>query len=73
MADSNSPNAASFNTYAEAPARNDSTTYCPSACIDNMMIFDPKVITNPAGVRSVEWLKTLKPDFVKMDVPTFKQ
>ena len=41
--------------------------------LDNMMIFDPKVITNPAGVRSVEWLKTLKPEFVKMDVPTFKQ
>jgi branched-chain amino acid transport system substrate-binding protein len=38
-----------------------------------MMIFDPKTITNPAGVRSVEWLKTLKPEFVKMDVPTFKQ
>jgi branched-chain amino acid transport system substrate-binding protein len=38
-----------------------------------MMIFDPKVITNPAGVRSVEWLKTLKPEFVKMDVPIFKQ
>jgi branched-chain amino acid transport system substrate-binding protein len=41
--------------------------------LDNMMIFDPKVITNPAGMRSVEWLKTLKPEFVKMDVPTFKQ
>jgi branched-chain amino acid transport system substrate-binding protein len=41
--------------------------------LDNMMIFDPKVITNPAGIRSVEWLKTLKPEFVKMDVPTFKQ
>jgi branched-chain amino acid transport system substrate-binding protein len=40
--------------------------------LDNIMIFDPKMITNPAGVRSVEWLKTLKPDFVKMDVPTFK-
>jgi hypothetical protein len=24
-------------------------------------------------VRSVEWLKTLKPDFVKIEVPTFKQ
>src|SRR5829696_5266440 len=41
--------------------------------LDNMMIFDPKVITNPAGVRSVDWLKTLKPEFVNMDVPTFKQ
>ena len=41
--------------------------------LDNMMIFDPKVMTNPPGIRSVEWLKTLKPDFVKIDVPTFKQ
>lgn len=41
--------------------------------LDNIMIFDPKVITNPAGVRSVEWLKTLKPEFVKMDVPIFEQ
>ena len=41
--------------------------------LDNMMIFDPKVITNPAGVRSVDWLKTLKPEFVNMDVPTFRQ
>src|ERR1700760_4467477 len=41
--------------------------------LDNMMIFDPKTITNPAGVRSVEWLKTLKPEMVKIDVPTFKQ
>jgi branched-chain amino acid transport system substrate-binding protein len=31
------------------------------------------VITNPAGVRSVDWLKMLKPEFVNMDVPTFKQ
>jgi branched-chain amino acid transport system substrate-binding protein len=38
-----------------------------------MMVFDPRVITTPAGMRSVEWLKTLKPDFVKIDVPTFKQ
>jgi branched-chain amino acid transport system substrate-binding protein len=41
--------------------------------LDNMMIFDPKVITNPPGVKSVDWLKTLKPEFVKTDVPTFKQ
>lgn len=40
--------------------------------LDNMMIFDPVKITTPAGKRSVEWLKTLGPDFVKMDVPTFK-
>lgn len=40
--------------------------------LDNMMIFDPKTITNPPGVKSVDWLKTLKPDFVNMNVPTFK-
>lgn len=40
--------------------------------LDNMMIFDAKTITTPAGTKSVEWLKTLGPDFVKMNVPTFK-
>jgi branched-chain amino acid transport system substrate-binding protein len=36
------------------------------------MVFDPGTITAPPGMRSVEWLKTLKPEFVKIDVPTFK-
>ena len=40
--------------------------------LDNMMIFDPAKITAPAGQKSVDWLKTLGPDFVKMDVPVFK-
>ena len=40
--------------------------------LDNMMIFDAAKITTPAGQKSVEWLKTLKPDFAKMDVPVFK-
>jgi branched-chain amino acid transport system substrate-binding protein len=40
--------------------------------LDDMMIFDPAKITTPPGMKSVEWLKTLGPDFVKMDVPTFK-
>jgi branched-chain amino acid transport system substrate-binding protein len=40
--------------------------------LDNMMIFEPKSITTPAGMKSVEWLKTLSPDFVNMNVPTFK-
>jgi branched-chain amino acid transport system substrate-binding protein len=40
--------------------------------LDNMMIFDAATITTPAGKKSVDWLKTLGPDFVKMDVPTFK-
>jgi branched-chain amino acid transport system substrate-binding protein len=41
--------------------------------LDNMMVFDPRAITTPAGMRSVEWLKTLKPEFAKMEVATFKQ
>jgi len=40
--------------------------------LDNMMIFDPTAITTPAGTKSVDWLKTLKPDFITMNVPTFK-
>jgi branched-chain amino acid transport system substrate-binding protein len=40
--------------------------------LDNMMIFDAAKITTPAGKKSVDWLKTLGPDFVKMDVPVFK-
>ena len=40
--------------------------------LDNIMVFDPRAITTPPGMRSVEWLKTLKPEFVKIDVPTFK-
>jgi branched-chain amino acid transport system substrate-binding protein len=40
--------------------------------LDNMMIFDPKPITTPAGQKSVDWLKTLPADFYKMNVPTFK-
>ena len=40
--------------------------------LDNMMIFDAAKITAPAGQKSVEWLKTLKPDFAKMDVPVFQ-
>ncbi|MBL8589321.1 MAG: ABC transporter substrate-binding protein [Methylobacteriaceae bacterium] len=40
--------------------------------LDNMMLFDPKPITNPPGTKSVDWLKTLTPDFAKMNVPTFR-
>lgn len=40
--------------------------------LDNMMIFDAAKITTPAGQKSVDWLKTLKPDFAKMDVPVFQ-
>ena len=40
--------------------------------LDNMMIFDADKITTPAGQKTVEWLKTLKPDFAKMDVPVFQ-
>jgi len=41
--------------------------------LDNIMVFDPKPITTPPGMRSVEWLKTLKPEFAGMNVPTYKQ
>ncbi|MBK9083015.1 MAG: ABC transporter substrate-binding protein [Rhizobiales bacterium] len=40
--------------------------------LDNMMVFDAKPITTPGGQKSIEWLKTLTPDFAKMNVPTFK-
>ena len=40
--------------------------------LDNMMLFEPKRITNPAGTKSVDWLKTLPADFYKAVVPTFK-
>jgi branched-chain amino acid transport system substrate-binding protein len=40
--------------------------------LDNMMIFDGAKITTPVGMKSVDWLKTLGPDFVKMDVPVHK-
>lgn len=40
--------------------------------LDNMMLFEPKRITTPAGQKSVDWLKTLPADFYKADVPTFK-
>lgn len=34
------------------------------AVLDDMMIFDAAAITTPVGELSVEWLKTLTPDFV---------
>ena len=40
--------------------------------LDNMMLFDAQPITAPAGMKTVDWLKTLKPDFMNMTVPTFK-
>ena len=39
--------------------------------LDNMMIFDPAKITTPAGQKSVDWLKTLTPDFVKTEAAVF--
>ena len=39
--------------------------------LDNMMIFDPAaMVTTPVGQKSVDWLKTLKPDFVKWTRPS---
>ncbi len=40
--------------------------------LDNMMIFEPKSITTPAGMKSVDWLKTLTPELVSMNAQTFK-
>jgi branched-chain amino acid transport system substrate-binding protein len=40
--------------------------------LDDMMIFEPAAITTPGGVKSVDWLKTLKPDFVKTEAKTYK-
>jgi len=32
--------------------------------LDNMMIFDGEAITTPVGQNSIDWIKTLTPDFV---------
>jgi branched-chain amino acid transport system substrate-binding protein len=40
--------------------------------LDNMMIFDSAKIMNPPGQSTADWLKTLKPDLIKIEVPTFK-
>jgi branched-chain amino acid transport system substrate-binding protein len=40
--------------------------------LDDMMIFDSSKLINPANQKTIDWLKTLKPDMIKMDVPTFK-
>ena len=40
--------------------------------LDNMMIFDSAKIMNPPGQSTGDWLKTLKPDLIKIEVPTFK-
>ena len=39
--------------------------------LDNMMVFDAKPITAPAGQKSVDWLKTLTPDFSKTAAKTY--
>jgi branched-chain amino acid transport system substrate-binding protein len=36
----------------------------PHAVMTDMIIFPPELVTTPAGQKSVEWLKTLKPDML---------
>jgi branched-chain amino acid transport system substrate-binding protein len=40
--------------------------------LDDMMIFDSSKLINPANQKTNDWLKTLTPEMIKMDVPTFK-
>ncbi|TVQ34780.1 MAG: branched-chain amino acid ABC transporter substrate-binding protein [Geminicoccaceae bacterium] len=36
----------------------------PFAVLDDMVIYDPRDITTPVGMNSIEWLRSLTPDFV---------
>ena len=40
--------------------------------LDNIMVFDAEKVTTPAGQKTVDWVKSLKPDFVKMEAKTYK-
>jgi branched-chain amino acid transport system substrate-binding protein len=40
--------------------------------LDEMMIFDSTKIINPANQKTGDWLKTLTPELIKLDVPVFK-
>ncbi len=40
--------------------------------LDDMMIFDSSKIINPPGQKTGDWLKTLTPELIKLDVPVFK-
>ena len=40
--------------------------------LDDMMIFDSTKIINPANQKTGDWLKTLTPELIKIDVPVFK-
>jgi branched-chain amino acid transport system substrate-binding protein len=40
--------------------------------LDNMMIFPAEAITGPVGQISEEWVQTLSPAMVEMDVKTYQ-
>ncbi|BAT61249.1 leucine-, isoleucine-, valine-, threonine-, and alanine-binding protein precursor [Variibacter gotjawalensis] len=40
--------------------------------LDNIMVFDAEKVATPAGQKTIDWVKTLKPDFVKMEAKTYK-
>ena len=40
--------------------------------LDDMMIFDSSKIMNPPGQKTGDWLKTLTPELIKLEVPVFK-
>ncbi len=40
--------------------------------LDDMMIFDSSKIVNPPGQKTGDWLKTLTPDLIRLEVPVYK-
>jgi branched-chain amino acid transport system substrate-binding protein len=42
------------------------------AVLDNMMIFPAEEITTPVGQISEEWVQTLSPDMVDLEVKTYQ-
>ena len=40
--------------------------------LDDMMIFDSSKIINPPTQKTGDWLKTLTPELIRLEVPTFK-
>jgi branched-chain amino acid transport system substrate-binding protein len=40
--------------------------------LDDMLIFDSSKIINPPTQKTGDWLKTLTPELIRLEVPTFK-
>ncbi|HZB38510.1 MAG TPA: branched-chain amino acid ABC transporter substrate-binding protein, partial [Beijerinckiaceae bacterium] len=40
--------------------------------LDDMMIFDSTKLINPPNQKTGDWLKTLTPELIKLEVPVFK-